>query len=157
MQQLTSLFQQGLNPSNLAGQGIGADTLASQFGSLDQLGMYGTSPVGSAGGGYGGAGLLSAVGGGASMPLRTPAGWAAPLSAPVAEPLPAATATTVSSLTSVPGAGPGAVGSGAGMLGPVAGAKAAARAGGQVAVATPAVEEAQVSAALGFEAFDDEI
>ena len=156
MQQLTSLFQQGLNPSNLAGQGISADMLTSQFGSLDQLGMYGTSPIGSGGGAYGGAGLLSAAGGGASMPLRTPAGWAAPLAAPVAQPLPAAMATTVSSMTSVPGAGASAVGSGAGMMGPLAGARAA-RSAGQVAVAAPVVEEAEVAATLGFEAFDDEI
>lgn len=157
MQQLTSLFQQGgLNPSNLAGQGISADTLASQFGSIDQLGMYGTSPIGSGGGAYGGAGLLSGAGGGAAMPLRTPAGWAAPLAAPVAEPLPPATATTVSSITSMPGSGASAIGSGAGMMGPLAGARAAGAAG-QVAVAAPVVEEAEVAATLGFEAFDEAV
>lgn len=154
MQQLTSLFQQGMNPSSLAGQGIGADALAAQFGSLDQLGMYGTSPVGSAGGGYGGAGLLSGVGGGASMPLRAPTGWAPPLS-PV-EPLPAAAGSTALSVTSVPGSGAGAVGSGAGMMAPLAAARKAG-ASSQVAVAAPVVEEVEVAATLGFEAFDDEI
>ncbi|EUA17476.1 PPE domain protein [Mycobacterium xenopi 3993] len=48
MQQLTSVFTQGLG-SNLAGQGISQDQLLAHFGSVDQLGMYGTSPLGSAG------------------------------------------------------------------------------------------------------------
>ncbi|EUA24927.1 PPE domain protein [Mycobacterium xenopi 4042] len=60
MQQLTSVFTQGLG-SNLAGQGISQDQLLAHFRSVDQLGMYGTSPLGSAGGAYGGAGLLTSA------------------------------------------------------------------------------------------------
>jgi PPE-repeat protein len=156
MQQLTSLFQQGgLGPANLAGQGITPEGLAAQFGSVEQLGMYGTSPIGSAGGAFGGAGLLSGAGGGVSMPLRTPAGWTAPLAAPPAAALPAA--APVSALTAaVPGSGSGAVGSGTSMMGPLA-AGAAARSAGQavVAGAGPVVQEAAVAATVGFEAFDD--
>jgi hypothetical protein len=153
MQQLTSLFQQGLG-ANLTGQGIGPDALAAQFGSVEQLGMYGTSPVGSGGGAFGGAGLLSGGGGGASM--RVPAGWTAPLTAPAAAALPAAPAGVPVALTSVPGSGVGAAGSGAGMLGPLAAARSAAS-GSQVAVAAPVVEEADVAGTLGFEAFDEAV
>jgi len=151
MQQLTGLFQSGLG-SNLAGQGIGADALAAQFGAVDQLGMYGTSPIGSAGGAYGGAGLLSGAGGS----LRAPAGWMAPLATPPAQPLATAPASAAAATTSVPGAGVGAVGTGAGMMAPLAAARAA-QSGSQVAVAAPVVEEAEVAGTLGFEAFDDSI
>lgn len=156
MQQITQLFSQGgLNPANLAGQGISPEALASQFGSTEQLGMYGTSPLGSAGGAFGGAGLLSGAGAGGGGPLRTPAGWAAPLGPPpAAAPAPAA-AVASSAVTSVPGSGASAVGSGAGMMSPLAGARAVGEAAGQVAAAAPVVREAEVAGLLGFEAFDD--
>lgn len=154
MQQLTSLFQQGLGGPSLAGQGLSAEAVAAQFGSVEQLGMYGTSPVGSGGGAVGGAGLLSAGGGGAL--LRVPAGWVAPLAPPAAAALPGAPAGMPAALTSVPGSGAGAAGSGAGMLGPLAAARSAA-AGAQVAVTAPVVEEAAVAGTLGFEAFDEAV
>ncbi|WP_269089158.1 PPE family protein [Mycobacterium avium] len=145
MQQLTSVFTQGLG-SNLAGQGISQDQLLAHFGSVDQLGMYGTSPLGSAGGAYGGAGLLTSAT--SSTPLRTPAGWSAP-AAPAAEEV-----AQVVSTTSTPGSGSGAVGTGTGMMGPLSAAHA--RSDGHTAVvASPAVEEKPVPATLGFEAFDD--
>jgi PPE-repeat protein len=159
MQQLTSLFQQGgLGPQNLAGQGISAPDLASHFGQIDQLGMYGTSPLGSAGGSFGGAGLLSGAGSGASVPLRTPAGWTAPLAAPTAEPLRAAAVSTMSATTTIPGSGASAVGSGAGMMGPLSAASAARSAGQAVVVAAgPVIDETEVAATVGFEAFDDDL
>lgn len=154
MQQLTSLFQQGLGGPSLAGQGLSAEAVAAQFGSVESLGMYGTSPVGSGGGAFGGAGLLSAGGGGSA--IRVPTGWAAPLAPPGAAALPGAPAGVPVALTSVPGSGVGAAGSGAGMLGPLAAARSAA-AGAQVAVAAPVVEEAAVAGTLGFEAFDEAV
>jgi PPE-repeat protein len=154
MQQLTSLFQQGLG-ANLTGQGISPEALAAQFGTVEQLGMYGTSPVGSGGGAFGGAGLLSAGGGGGAS-MRVPAGWTAPLAPPGASALPGAPTGVPVALTSVPGSGVGAAGSGAGMLGPLAAARSAAS-GAQVAVAAPVVEEASVAGTLGFEAFDEAV
>lgn len=146
MQQLSSLFNQGLG-SNLAGQGVSQDQLLAHFGSVDQMGMYGTSPIGSAGGAYGGAGLLTSAMS-TTTPLRTPAGWTAPATPPQEEVM------AVASTTTTPGSGSGAVGTGTGMLGPLAGAHA--RTDGHTVVATPAVEEKPVVATLGFEAFDDE-
>ncbi len=158
MQQITQLFQQGgLGPQNLAGQGISPEALAAQFGSVDQLGMYGTSPLGSAGGSFGGAGLLPSAGGGASIPLRSPAGWAVPLATPAAVTMQAAASTPALTAT-VAGGGASAVGSGAGMMGPMAAAGAARAAGTAVlAGAAPVAQEVEVAATLGFEVFDDEL
>ena len=99
-------------------QGINAPTRAGlQFGSLTSFRHVRHQPVGMVAGPARGAGLLWCRWG----ERRCRCGprqvgrrrWRL-----VAEPLPAATATTVSSVTSVPGSGASAVGSGAGMMGP---------------------------------------
>ncbi|MGW0162184.1 PPE family protein [Mycobacterium sp. NPDC003323] len=143
LQQLTQLFGQGAG-SDLASQGISNDALMSHFGSVDQMGMYGTSPVGSAGGAYGGAGLLGSGSSGAT--LRSPAGWTPPIAAAPQSELAASRAT-------VAGSGTGAVGSGTGMMGPMAGAMRGAE-GAMVAVDEPEVDERHVVASLGFDTID---
>lgn len=145
-QQLTSLFSQGAG-SDLASQNISHDALMSHFGSADQFGMYGTSPLGSAGGGYGGAGLLSAAGAGGSSPLRAPAGWTPPIAAAPAG------ADVAPARAAIAGSGPGAVGSGTGMMGPLAGAHMRGD-GATVEVSSAEPQEKQVVAALGFDVVD---
>ena len=148
MQELTSLFQ-GMGANNLAGQGISPGDLASHFGSPDQFGLYGTSPVGSSGGGIGGAGLLSAANSGAATPLRAPAGWTPPLA-------PASPATEAAQRTAaVPNSGGSAMGSGAGMMGPLAGARRRDQASSAV-LDDPTAEERAVVTTLGFDVFDED-
>ncbi len=143
LQQITQLFGQGVG-SDLTSQGIGADMLMSHFGSADQMGMYGTSAVGSNGGGAGGAGLLAAGAGGGA--LRSPAGWTAPVSTAAAEVAP--TRATLA------GSGSGAVGSGTAMMGAPMAAAMARGDGSMVPVAEPEFDERQVVAALGFDTVD---
>lgn len=145
LQQITQLFGQGFG-SDLTSQGIGGDMLMSHFGATDQMGMYGTSAVGSSGGGgAGGAGLLGAGAGGAA--LRSPAGWTPPMASATA----AEVAPTRATLA---GAGSGAVGSGTGMMGgPMAGAMARGD-GSMISAAAPEFDERQVVAALGFDTVD---
>ena len=73
MRQLTSLFQQGTQPVESGWQGINADA-GLQFGSLDQLGMYGTARSDPAAEPTGVPGCFLARRWGASMPLRPPDG-----------------------------------------------------------------------------------
>lgn len=144
MQQISSLFQQ-MSGGDLAKQGISPADLVSHFGSPDQLGAYGTSAVGSSGGGYGGAGLLSASHSGGSTALRSPAGWSQP--APAAAAVEQAVRTTASA-----SGGSSAVGSGAGM-GPMAGARGRGE-GSVITLEEVLVEETPVVTTLGFEVFD---
>jgi PPE-repeat protein len=146
LQQITSLFSGGLG-SNLSGQGISQDQLVSHFGSPDQMGLYGTSPLGSAGGAYSGAGLLTSAS--TATPLRAPDGWTPPAEAPKEQ------TTELVSTKTTPGGGTGAVGSGTGMMGPLTGAHGRSE-GRTTVLARPAAEEEAVVGALGFEAYDDE-
>lgn len=147
MQELSSLFQ-GMGANNLAGQGISPADLVSHFGSPDQFGAYGTSPVGSSGGGLGGAGLLSATNAGGSTPLRAPVGWNPPLT-------PAAPATEAAGRTAaVPSGGSSAMGSGTGMMGPLAGARKSG--GSAVELDEPVAAERAVLTTLGFDVFDED-
>lgn len=147
VQQITSLFTQGLG-SNLAGQGISQDQLVSHFGSPDQMGLYGTSPLGSGGGAYSGAGLLTSTS--TATPLRAPDGWTPPAEPPTEE------KTELVSTKTTPGGGPGAVGTGTGMMGTL-GTHTRSEGHSTVLARPAAVEEEPVMAALGFEAYDDEV
>lgn len=147
MQELSSLFQ-GMGGNNLAGQGISPADLVSHFGSPDQFGAYGTSPVGSSGGGLGGAGLLSATNAGGSTPLRAPAGWNPPLA-------PAAPATEAAQRTAaVPSGGSSSMGSGSGMMGPMAAARKGE--GSTAELDGPVPAERAVLTTLGFDVFDED-
>jgi len=146
MQQITQLFQ-GMGSSDLAGQNISSTDLLSHFGSTEQLGAYGTSAMGSGGGGMGGAGLLSASNAGASTQLRAPAGWSQPASMGSTDELARTTASA--------SGGGNAVGSGAGGMGPMAGAHGRGEGAGTV-LEEPVAEEKAVVTSLGFEVFDDD-
>ena len=146
LQEISSIFQ-NMGGGQLGNQNISPADLASHFGSTDQLGAYGTSPMGSAGGGFSGAGMLSSAASGASSPLRSPAGWAQPSSV-------AQLADEVVRTTATPTGGSGAVGSGTGMMGPMAGAHGRGD-GSSVALDEPFAEEKAVVTTLGFEVFDD--
>lgn len=145
LQQVSSLFQ-NMGGGDLANQKISPADLASHFGSTDQLGAYGVSPVGSAGGMYGGAGVLSSATSGGTSPLRSPAGWSQPASAA------AESAEQVARTTATPTGGSSAVGSGTGMMGPMAHSRGD---GSSVALDEPVAEEKAVVTTLGFEVFDD--
>jgi PPE-repeat protein len=147
LQQITSLFTQGLG-SNLAGQGISHDQLVAHFGTPEQMGLYGTSPFGSAGGAYSGAGLLTSQS--TAPPLRNPDGWSPPAEPPKEE------RAQLVSTTTTPGSGTGAMGTGTSMMGPVSAAAHSRSESHTAVLARPAAEEEPVVAALGFEAFDDE-
>lgn len=147
MQQISSLFQQ-MSGADLAKQGISPSDLVSHFGSPDQLGAYGTSAVGSSGGGFGGAGLLSATNSGGSTALRAPAGWSQPAPAPAAVAAEQAVRTTASA-----SGASSAVGSGAGMMGPLAGARGRGE-GSAITLEEVVVEETPVVTTLGFEVYD---
>jgi hypothetical protein len=146
MQQLTSLFQ-SMGANNLAGQNISPVGLASHFGSPDQFGLYGTSPVGSSGGGLTGAGLLSAANTGGATPLRAPAGWTPPLTPPPGTEAAQRTAAR-------PSGGSSAMGSGTGMMGPLATARRRDEASA-AELDEPIAEQKAVVTSLGFDVFDD--
>lgn len=147
MQQISQLFSQ-MGGGDLAKQGISPGDLMSHFGSADQLGGYGTSAVGSGGGGYSGAGMLASSHSAGSTALRAPAGWSQPAPAPATASVEQMVSTSASA-----GGGSSAVGSGTGMMGPLAGAHRDQ--GSVITLDEMIVHEEPVVATLGFEVFEE--